>query len=123
MDEPFNPDEFLISFPLWLPINPKPGVKAMVLVQGPDGEKAIPLFTDEDLVRRFLQSVPRIGHYALGMVEHPAALVELLEVLESEGFTDVTIDQAGSTAAFFPIAQLRSKLQGPQGGAAPFEGA
>jgi len=108
MDELFDPGEFLITFPLWfLAIGGKGATNSLLQVAGPGGEKATPLFTDQDLAERF--RLGPLGHYDLAIIRGPNDLLMVLGILERKGFTHVTIDQRPDKAMFLSIGQLRSR--------------
>lgn len=112
MDEIIGSDQFMITFPLWILLHPMKRVEACIRLGGPSGEIATPLFTDKDLVDRFHEENPTFSHYALGCIQDPATLLPLLQLLEQNGFTHVTIDHTKRGAMFFPIDQLRAIASG-----------
>jgi hypothetical protein len=111
MDEPFDPVEFLIQFPVWFLAHPNEQLaNRFIEVNGAAGETATPLFTDQDLAQRF-HSQPGLGHYVLALVPDPRELLKVLDLIEQKGFTHVVIDpQAGAgRAMFFPLGNLRTQ--------------
>jgi hypothetical protein len=126
-DELFNPDEFLATFPMWFLAHPTKPSEGFIAVTGPQGEKAVPLFTDKDLAEQFRGSAVELCHYALAIIPDPAMLVMVLGIIERAGFTHVTIDQDRGRAACYPIGQLRSFAEqadgSPDGPTATGEGA
>ena len=110
MDDPVIEDTFLLTFPMWFPIHPTAMSKGFIAVNGPSGEHGTPLFTDKDLLNRFIASVPPLRHYEGGAITGRQPLADLLNLIEAKGFTHVTIDHTQRGAMFFPIPQLREKL-------------
>jgi hypothetical protein len=108
MDELYDPNEFLITFPLWFWVHPNQNVAMpFIEVGGPGGERAAPFFTDKDLAERFRG--PPLAHYSLAMIEGPLDLLEVLSMLEAKGLTHVTIDQTERGAMYYAIRDLRSR--------------
>jgi hypothetical protein len=126
-DELFDPDKFLVTFPLWFLNHPKVGLKGLVGLNGPHGEKAPPLFTDKDLAERFMASAPPLAHYVLEKIADPRALLVFLDSLKTGGFTHVTFDHVGGRAAFTPIPEFRAyterAMRPPDGPSPADEGA
>jgi hypothetical protein len=111
-DEIDTSDDFLVTFPLWVLVHPVARWKGMITVKGVSGEKAVPLFTDDDLAERFKEPHPELGHYLIAPVM-AAQLPQLLDAIEAEGFTHVTVDAAGPGQHFYRIDTVRRALSRP----------
>ena len=107
MQHLFDAGGFLVCFPLYL-LEHRSGVYKFLISPPPDGDIATPIFTDEDAARTFLEKGPTAEEYSLKCIAEPLALLGLLTVLETKGFTHVTFDPVGSKATSLTIPALRA---------------
>jgi ribosomal protein S18 acetylase RimI-like enzyme len=122
VDALFNPDEFLLQLPVWALVHPVAKAGGPITIEVA-GKKATPLFSDEDLARRFQETTKsHTSQYVLGCIDTPTEFLGFLDWAEREGFTHVTIDGTTATARFYPINHLRRSLEAPEDGADPSPG-
>jgi hypothetical protein len=108
-DDPFGPDGFVLTFPVWVVGRPDRTVAGLLQGRYVGGATATPLFTDEDLARTFLERSPAPGHVVMPIFE-ASALLGLLGALVRQGLTHVVIDPSGARGKSCPIALFRDKL-------------
>ena len=106
-DRLFDDDAFLIDFPLWLLVHPGSNSNGIIQLAGPSGEIGCPVFTDHDLGTRFQNAEQAFEQYELGQIQSPEELLSLLDILQANEFTHVTVDPNLMRAMFIPIDQLR----------------
>lgn len=111
MPDLVDDDSFAVSFPLWFLVHPKLKSKGFITVMSESSEKGSPFFTDMDLAKRFQSESPELAHY-VGANAHPDQLLGVLDMLEAEGYTHITIDHTHRGAMFFPIPEVRHYLVG-----------
>jgi len=116
-EELFNDSTFLAQFPIWMLLHPTALSKGMLQVNGPDGERGFPIFTDRDLAERFKTSAPPLAHYVLGMAENREALKPVIEILEIQNIPYVALDPTNTRTRFVSLADFAASVAS-KGGAA-----
>jgi hypothetical protein len=117
MEELCDPNKVLVQPPLWYLGHTFPGVaNPYINVTGAGGERATPLFTDEDLCKRFQsQHPPLAAHYAVNSLGTWAEVLVFLDAAEQKGHTHVVIDQSGRGTSFYAIPELRAEIHKGRG--------
>ena len=101
---------FLVSFPVWLIGHPDNTVNGLLKSKHPDGDISTPVFTDEDIAKRMLESCPMPESYVIRPIKQPLEFIGLLCVLEAKGFTHVLFDPAGSRGLSISISKVRTSV-------------
>ena len=86
--------------------------QGMIKLNGERGEIGFPLFTDQDLAERFQASVPPLAHLTLGIAKDREAFLMVLDVLETQGFTHVSLDPTNARQSLNRIDAVRSAIRG-----------
>jgi hypothetical protein len=106
------------QFPLWLISLPSIKIKGIVNATDPDSIKAIMLFSDEHLAKRFLEADSKLARHVLRPIVEQWHFFGVLALLEKAGFRNVVIDPppAPATVSAFAsrtvrIADLRAHVE------------
>jgi len=99
-------DGFLLVFPLWALFDRTDQASGLLRANSLAGEQGFPLFTNEDLARRFLEEWPGLRGYALVRIADPGGLPKLMDLLAGKGFTHVSIDPCRHGPRYCVVAHL-----------------
>jgi hypothetical protein len=121
MDGLFDPNAFVITFPVYFLGKTRPGGRrdaAVTVLRGRSrsGHALACVFTDDDLAGRFLAAHPRFRDFSPVPLRGRRALVEFLDAIQSEGCTHVGFDDLGRGAVSLAIADVKSVIERPDGG-------
>ena len=97
--------DFLFVFPLWLVAGHKSKISGFRTIHREEN-KAIAIYTDEDLAQRDLDTCPEQmrDRFFLREIDDPLAMYGLLVLLKNHGYTHVLIDPAaGKKSAVYTI--------------------
>ena len=99
-----------LAFPLWILVNPNHGLGQLMRLQGMRGEIGTPLFSSQDLAKRFQETAPQLGHYLVEVIDDQAAFSSFLGELERQRISHVTIDPIGLGVQFVCVADLHARI-------------
>ena len=106
----FNEDvSCVVSFPLWFLVHPNLKANGFITLTGRDSEKCMPFFSDSAVAKRFQSGNPELSHYVSANA-HLDQFPGVLNMLEAEGYTHITIDHTRDGAMFVTIAEVRAYL-------------
>jgi hypothetical protein len=96
-----------IDFPVWVLAKADSRVATTLRIKLPNGELAIPTFTDEKLAAEF-SGDERFAGFVPKMIEKPTTFSGILEFLEKKvGATHVYVNPSQSGGLLITIAQFR----------------
>lgn len=112
MKESIDDNSFMVSFPVWLWVHPKSLHKGHIKLSGPEGQIAVPLFTDKDLASRFIMEESpeseKLSHYVPAVANTRQDLEKLLDGFSANGITHVTFDHTSRGATYYEITLVKS---------------
>lgn len=110
LSTPDDDDSFLLTFPLWFAVNPAERRRPFVELTS-SGIFATPLFSDKDLVERFMASIPGMReNFRIGAIPDPTVLLQFLDGFQSKGFSHIAIDPSLNRSQFQALPQLRERI-------------
>lgn len=84
-------DDLFATLPFWVICHPGVTLKGILKTIGPNGERAVNIFANEDVAKNVLESGSCPQDYVLRCIENPLAMYGLFVLLEKWGFTHVCI--------------------------------
>lgn len=105
------PDKFYADYPLWTlcdtTINPGAGAGMIPPIRLPDFGGALAVFTDKDLVCRFIADTRRPNTCPL-RIESPDAMIKIIEFFQQKGCAYVALDPVANppSAVIHPIGEF-----------------
>jgi hypothetical protein len=115
MDEPLSEEGgYHLFYPVWLVVHRIGTVKSLMRGRSKIGEVFMPIFTDPEGAEEFRQSIPPQSRdkWSVVRIPDPVGLLGILAILESEGFSHVTIDprKVSQRAASYAITHIKANI-------------
>jgi hypothetical protein len=111
MDEIFDANSLFIPLPIWFIGHRDRKLDDLLKGFQADDIVVIPIFTDEDLAKTFLESRPKSEYVPIPVTDENA-IIGLLNAIRARGITHVNLDGSpGKQSRSYPVGDFRTMFQ------------
>jgi hypothetical protein len=107
MDNLAATPQFALHLPVWVIMHPTKKKKGYITMSGQPGQSVMPLFTEEQLAKRYRDGAPQLRDFLVGRAGDTGEITKVIDSMVDQGFTHAAIDPTTKRGIRFSLDELR----------------